>query len=120
VNLRCTVRCLPREHIDTIADALMKTLFAYLRPVRASGVSDWTYDVAPDQISLDDQIFSVEGIDEIVELDLNFDATIELGTRAMLGVNSLLGDFPGGAPAPVFRGLPRLRYLEVITQEAQS
>lgn len=120
VNLRCTVSCLPRERIDAIADELLKTLFAYFQPVRDDGAPDWPYDVAPDEIALHQQAFSVRGIDAIVELDLSFAATTELGPLAKLGVNTMLGEFPGGAPAPIFRGLPRLRYLEVVAQEAQS
>jgi len=51
-------------------------------------------------------------------LEINFIPTMELKAMAELGANTLLAALPPGPPAMIYRGLPRLRCLDISARSA--
>lgn len=124
VNVSCTVHCLPRECVDSVAQAVATTIANHLQPVRDDGGADWLYNVAPDQFSLMPVVSAVPGVDATTDpkIEIGFGAPplVLSGKLAQLGVTTVLGEFPGATSPPGEPGLPRLGYLEVVAMEASS
>jgi hypothetical protein len=114
INLTLTVRCAPNIRLEVVCDTLMAMLLRYFVP--ASGGPQgkgWAYDQAPVDDDIRQRIFAVGGIVAIDAFSLNTIPTPQLNRLGELGVNTLLADLPPGAPALFYRGLPRLRCLDV-------
>ncbi|WP_211463546.1 hypothetical protein [Collimonas silvisoli] len=121
INLALTVRCAANTRVDVTLTLLFATLFRYFLP--CEGGTDgqgWAYGEAPVADEIRHLVFSVPGIDAIDSFDFNFIPTMELDTMATLDVNAQLADLPPGEPAMFYRGLPRLRCLDVIARSSQA
>ena len=129
IDLAVVVRCTPNTRLDVTLNVLAVTLFQYLLPQRVVSAQAqvpvavapavpaealaWNYGVAPELAQLEQLILSVPGVHQLVRVELLYVPTLELDVLAQLGVNTLLAALPAGAPAQIYRGLPRVRCLDV-------
>lgn len=110
IDLAVVVLCEPEASLDVTLTALTVALFQYFLP---DAVLAWPYGKAPDAAQVQQLIQDVAGVERILRFDLNHIPTLELDVLAQLGVNTLLAALPPGAPDLAYRGLPRLRCLDV-------
>jgi hypothetical protein len=111
INLTIRATCAPNLRVEVLLDALLDKLVRHFLP--ANG---WTLDVAPQAQDVRHLVLGVAGIVALERFELNFIPTPELDRMAQLGVTTLLAGLPIGAPAMLYRGLPRLRCLDVTLE----
>jgi hypothetical protein len=120
INLTLNISCQPNTRLDVTITLLFAILFRYFLPcadkagaVDGGGAAGWAYNEAPQADTLRNLILNVPGIAAINGFDFNFIPTLQLDVMATLDVNAQLADLPAGTPAMQYRGLPRLRCLDI-------
>ncbi|MBY0573191.1 MAG: hypothetical protein K2P84_05885 [Undibacterium sp.] len=114
INLAVQVICAANTNIGVTLNLLFAQLFRYFLPLLGGeGGQGWGYDSPPLPSDVEHLILGVPGIERIISFKLNYIPTMELDVMASLDVNAQLADLPSGTPAMQYRGLPRLRCLDV-------
>ncbi|PHV50461.1 hypothetical protein CSQ91_04575 [Janthinobacterium sp. BJB301] len=114
INVTLVAGCVPTVRLDVTLGLLFARLFAYFLPCEGGDAGQgWPYDEAPTEAALRQLVLAMPGIDAIDELVFDFIPTLALDRMAVLDVNAQLADLPPGTPAMFYRGLPRLRCLDV-------
>jgi hypothetical protein len=119
VNVRAAVRCPAAMRLDVVLATLTETLFAYFQPATGGeGAAGWVYGRPPRLDDIAALIGATPGVEAIERLEMDFIPTIKLPGMAELGANTLLADMPPEPPAMIYRGLPRLRCLDLRARSA--
>lgn len=114
INVTLVAGCVPTVRLEVTLGLLFARLFAYFLPCEGGAAGQgWPYDVAPTEAALRQLILAMPGIASIDGLVFDFIPTLVLDRMAVLDVNAQLADLPPGTPAMFYRGLPRLRCLDV-------
>ncbi|KAB8051906.1 hypothetical protein GCN74_26250 [Janthinobacterium sp. FT14W] len=114
INVTLIAGCVPTVRLDVTLGLLFARLFAYFLPCEGGAAGQgWPYDEAPTEAALRQLILAMPGIASIDGLVFDFIPTLVLDRMAVLDVNAQLADLPPGTPAMFYRGLPRLRCLDV-------
>lgn len=114
INVTLVAGCAPTVRLDVTLGLLFARLFAYFLPCAGGAAGQgWPYGEAPTEAALRQLILAMPGIESIDGLLFDFIPTLVLDRMAVLDVNAQLADLPPGTPAMFYRGLPRLRCLDV-------
>lgn len=113
IDLTLSIRCSAATVMSVTLDALVNLLFGYLLPAGGPDGRGWSYGQAPQADDLLHLILSVPGVAGLESMGYNFIPTIVLDQMAQLGANTTLADLPAGRSAMLYRGLPRLRCLDI-------
>lgn len=117
INLTLEIVCAANTNIAVTLTLVFARLFQYFLPLTGgpNGLG-WSYDSAPQASDIEHLVLNVTGIEEIAVFDFNFIPTMVLDKMATLDVNAQLADLPSGTPAMLYRGLPRLRCLDITAR----
>jgi hypothetical protein len=114
INVTLVAGCAPTVRLDVTLGLLFARLFAYFLPCEGGPAGQgWPYDEAPTEAALRQLVLAMPGIESIDALVFDCIPTLALDRMAVLDVNAQLADLPPGTPAMFYRGLPRLRCLDV-------
>lgn len=121
INLRLSIRCAAHTRLDVTAGLLFARLFQYFLPCHGGAAGQgWQYGQQPEADDVRQLIFSIPGVEALEMFDFQFIPTMELNVMAQLGVNTQIADLPPGSPAMFYRGLPRLRCLDITARGSQA
>lgn len=119
INLSVELLCAPNTNLSVTLDYLFVMLFKYFLPLAGGpGGTGWEYDAAPQASDVEHMILAVPGVAQIAVFALNYIPTLELDVMASLDVNAQLAALPDGTPAMLYRGLPRLRCLDITVRSS--
>ncbi|MBI3284913.1 MAG: hypothetical protein HYZ65_08710 [Burkholderiales bacterium] len=121
INLALAIRCAVNTRLDVTLTLVFAALFRYFLPCEGGADGQgWAYGDAPVGDDIRHLVLSLPGVAAIDSFDFNFIPTMELNIMATLDVNAQLADLPPGTPAMFYRGLPRLRCLDITARSSQA